>query len=192
MRKSMFILLLILIVLAPSLMACAIPEQRHPSDKPYNGDVPDPRPAGLADDWIGVRVYFYGHDRHDFDKPIVFRFNILAHAWNPELFGGFVEPDTGRAWAFRDPELKTDILVSPSPKTTNYGFTVWFPPTERIDFLITYGFEGEHGDVVGCEFQTAAGTTITATRTYAAVNAPESVGYANSSCAYVTNAADLD
>jgi hypothetical protein len=197
--KSMLVFLLIALIVIPSLAACApsIPGQRPPPNggQPYNGNEPDPRPQNVPDSFIGVRVYFYGHDRSDFDKVIPFKFNILAHAFNPELLGGFVEPDTGRAWSFRDPATKVDLLVEPDQKATPYGFTVWFPPEEVIDFKIAYSFAGDYGDVVGCEFQTALGTSISRTRTTAGIfNVPrdsDEQGFVQNLCIYTVNVGDL-
>jgi len=170
-----------------------IPSQRQqPADEPYNGEVPAPRPRGILDSWPGVRVSFYGHDVADFDKKITFSFNMLAVAANPDLFGAFEEPDTFVTHPFRDPVTRANLLVTPAPKATPYGFTVWFPPNESISFTIAYGFEGEYGDVVGCEFQTWTGAPIANTRTFAAVLNPElreltgGMAHASNLCTYTT------
>jgi len=196
--KSVLIFLIIAAVVGPSLVACTpIPGQRPPPDggKPYNGNEPDERPGSVPNNFIGVRVHFYGHDRSDFEKVIPFKFNILAHAFNPELFGGFIEPDTGRIWSFRDPATKVDILVEPDQKNTPYGFTVWFPPGEIIDFKIAYSFAGDYGDVVGCEFQTADGRSIGRTRTtagiYNVLRDSDEQGFVSNICIYTVNVGDL-
>lgn len=194
MKLGQLLILLVLLVLTVGMAACTpeIPRQREPADEPYDGERPAPRPVGIPEDWLGVRVYFYGHDRDDFRKDITFSFNILAVAANPQLIGGFVEPDTGRHHPFRDPTTGTNLMVTPEPKTTPYGFTVWFPPGESISFTIAYGFEGEWGDTVGCEFQRADGAPIYNTRTYAAVLDPDireltgAMRHATNLCFYVT------
>jgi hypothetical protein len=197
MSKSAIIFLVIALIVVPSLVACTpIPGQRPPSNgKPYNGDEPDARPADIPGNFIGVRVHFYGHDYHDFPKAIVFKFNILANAFNPDLIGGFVEPDSGKQHMFRDPATGANLLVEPDPKTTPYGFTVWFPPGEVIDFQIAYHFTGQYGDTVGCEFQTVFGDPIMRTRTYVAVfNVPrdsDALGSVAGSCTYTVSSTDL-
>jgi len=187
--------LVVAAVMIGLLAGCSpeIPSQRQPSDEqPYDGEVPAQRPRDIPESWPGVRIYFYGHDRGDFERWIPFSFNMLAVAANPALFGAFEEPDTGVTHPFRDPVTRTNLLVTPAPKKTPYGFTVWFPPNESISFTIAYGFEGEYGDVVGCEFQTWTGTPIVNTRTHAAVLNPElrnltgGMAHASNLCTYTT------
>lgn len=194
--RTAVLFLVLAVLLVPALVACTpIPGQRPPSDGRYNGDEPDPRPAGIPAEFVGVRIHFYGHDSADFPKDIEFSWNILAHAFNPELVGGFVEPDTGTQHLFRDPTTKVDLLVEPEPKLTPYGFTVWMPPGEIVDFKIAYRFTGRYGDVVGCEFQTSDARTIGRTRTTAGVfnvrRYSDELGTVDNLCIYTVNPADL-
>ena len=85
--------------------------------------------------------------------------------------------------------------MEPDQKNTPYGFTVWFPPGEIIDFKIAYSFAGDYGDVVGCEFQTADGRSIGRTRTTAGIyNVPrdsDEQGFVSNICIYTVNVGDL-
>jgi hypothetical protein len=130
------------------LSACTLPSVPSTSD-----GVPD----------TGIQFSFISHDITDTTNSMPIEIILKASALNPDLLGGFEEPDTGVTYPFRDPVTRVDLPVLLT-KHTPYGAPIYFPPGEIINFTITANFHGHYGDVVICLFRDMLGREIGGTR----------------------------